>query len=126
MPTEDIEQRELVYLINYAKTQPDLVILAVNTFVRDPDDQNPFICALAIRTVAYASKRSSHTSPVHYRRVYMTKTHMRKTAALCIAKLYDLKPELALENGFIEQLSEMILDSNPMVLVSFHHVCVVV
>ena len=34
-----------------AKTQPDLVILAVNTFVRDLDDQNPLIRALAIRTI---------------------------------------------------------------------------
>jgi Adaptin N terminal region len=76
MQTEDIEQKELVYLINYAQTQPDLVIFAVNMFVRDPDDQNPFIRALAIRTIAYASKRSSHTSPVHYRRVYMTRTHL--------------------------------------------------
>lgn len=36
MQTEDIEQKKLVYLylINYAKTQPELVILAVNTFVK--------------------------------------------------------------------------------------------
>jgi AP-1 complex subunit beta-1 len=36
MQTEDIEQKKLVYLylMNYAKTQPELVILAVNTFVR--------------------------------------------------------------------------------------------
>jgi AP-1 complex subunit beta-1 len=51
--TEDIEKKKLVYLhlINYAKTQPDLVILAVNTFVKDSDDQNPLIPALAIRTM---------------------------------------------------------------------------
>jgi hypothetical protein len=36
MQTEDIEQKKLVYLylMNYAKTQPELVILAVNTFVK--------------------------------------------------------------------------------------------
>jgi vesicle coat complex subunit len=51
--TEDIEKKKLVYLhlINYAKTQPDLVILSVNTFVKDSDDQNPLIRALAIRTM---------------------------------------------------------------------------
>ena len=38
-----------------------------------------------------------------------------KTAALCVAKLYDLKPELVLENGFLEQLHDMISDSNPTV-----------
>jgi hypothetical protein len=32
-----------------------------------------------------------------------------------VAKLYDLKPELVIDNGFLEQLQEMISDSNPMV-----------
>ncbi|KAG8907527.1 beta-adaptin [Tulasnella sp. 417] len=42
--------------------------------------------------------------------------YVRKTAAVCVAKLYDLKPELALDNGFVEQLQEMVADSNPMVV----------
>ena len=36
MQTDDMELKKLVYLylINYAKTQPDLAIMAVNTFVK--------------------------------------------------------------------------------------------
>ena len=36
MQTEDLEQKKLVYLylMNYAKTNPELCILAVNTFVK--------------------------------------------------------------------------------------------
>ena len=36
MQTDDLELKKLVYLylMNYAKTHPDLVILAVNTFVK--------------------------------------------------------------------------------------------
>jgi AP-1 complex subunit beta-1 len=51
--TEDIEQNKVVYLylINYAKTQSVLVILAVNTFARDLDDQNLLIRALTVRTI---------------------------------------------------------------------------
>lgn len=41
--------------------------------------------------------------------------YVRKTAALCVAKLYELKPELAIDNGFLEQLLDMVSDSNPMV-----------
>ncbi|KAJ7136176.1 hypothetical protein C8R44DRAFT_769859 [Mycena epipterygia] len=41
---------------------------------------------------------------------------MRKTAALCVAKLYDLKPELVLENGFLDRLHDMIADSNPILV----------
>jgi non-SMC mitotic condensation complex subunit 1 len=33
-----------------------------------------------------------------------------------VAKLYDLKPELAIENGFVESLKEMVGDANPMVV----------
>jgi vesicle coat complex subunit len=36
MQTENLELKKLVYLylINYAKSQPDLAIMAVNTFVK--------------------------------------------------------------------------------------------
>ena len=36
MQTENLELKKLVYLylMNYAKTQPDMAILAVNTFVK--------------------------------------------------------------------------------------------
>jgi AP-1 complex subunit beta-1 len=44
--------------------------------------------------------------------------YVRKTAAIGVLKLYDLKPSLAIENGFITQLQEMVTDSNPMVSVS--------
>ena len=121
MQTEDIEQKKLVYLylINYAKTQPDLVILAVNTFVRDSDDHNPLVRALAIRTMGCirVEKIIDYISGPLQKCLHDENPYVRKTAAICVAKLYDLKPELVLENGFLEQLNEMISDSNPMVLV---------
>lgn len=42
--------------------------------------------------------------------------YVRKTAALCVAKLFDLNPTMCIENGFIEQLQEMVGDPNPMVV----------
>ena len=38
--TDNLELKKLVYLylINYAKSQPDLAMLAVNTFVKDAND----------------------------------------------------------------------------------------
>ncbi|KAI0255583.1 clathrin binding protein [Lactifluus subvellereus] len=120
MQTEDIEQKKLVYLylINYAKTQPDLVILAVNTFVKDSDDQNPLIRALAIRTMGCirVEKIIDYLAGPLEKCLHDENPYVRKTAAICVAKLYDLKPELVLENGFLQQLHEMISDSNPMVV----------
>lgn len=120
MQTDDLEQKKLVYLylMNYAKTQPELVILAVNTFVKDTDDPNPLVRALAIRTMGClrAEKIIDYLCDPLQKCLRDENPYVRKTAALCVAKLYDLKPELVIENGFLETLREMIADSNPMVV----------
>ncbi|KAF8519377.1 adaptin N terminal region-domain-containing protein [Hysterangium stoloniferum] len=120
MQTDDIEQKKLVYLylMNYAKTQPELVILAVNTFVKDSDDSNPLVRALAIRTMGClrAEKIIDYLCDPLQKSLRDDNPYVRKTAALCVAKLYDLKPELAIDNGFIEQLQDLVSDSNPMVV----------
>jgi len=119
MQTEDLEQKKLVYLylMNYAKTQPELVILAVNTFVRDAEDSNPLVRALAIRTMGClrAEKIIDYICDPLQKCLRDDDPYVRKTAALCVAKLYDLKPELVMDNGFLEQLKEMVADPNPMV-----------
>ena len=119
MQTEDLEQKKLVYLylMNYAKTQPELVILAVNTFVKDSDDPNPLVRALAIRTMGClrAEKIIDYLADPLQKCMRDDNPYVRKTAAICVAKLYDLKPELVMDNGFIEQLQDMVSDSNPMV-----------
>ena len=119
MQTEDLEQKKLVYLylMNYAKTQPAIVILAVDTFVKDTDDPNPLVRALAIRTMGClrAEKIIDYLCDPLQKCLRDENPYVRKTAALCVAKLYDLKPELVLDNGFLEQLQDMVSDSNPMV-----------
>ncbi|WFD36215.1 beta-adaptin [Malassezia cuniculi] len=120
MQTEDIEQKKLVYLylMNYAKTQPELVILAVNTFVKDSEDPNALIRALAIRTMGClrAEKIIDYLPDPLNRCLHDDNPYVRKTAVLCVAKFFSLKPELALESGFIDRVKEMVSDSNPMVV----------
>ncbi|KAF8153980.1 adaptin N terminal region-domain-containing protein [Crassisporium funariophilum] len=120
MQTEDLEQKKLVYLylMNYAKTQPELVILAVNTFVKDAADHNPLVRALAIRTMGClrAEKIIDYLSDPLKKCLKDEDAYVRKTAALCVAKLYDLKPELVIEGGFLTMLHKMISDMNPMVV----------
>ena len=41
--------------------------------------------------------------------------YVRKTAALCVAKFFDLNPTVAIENGLVVILQEMLADRNPMV-----------
>ena len=42
--------------------------------------------------------------------------YVRKTAALCISKLYATSPQLVRENGFIDTLHECLKDDNPIVV----------
>lgn len=119
MQTEDLEQKKLVYLylMNYAKSQPELVILAVNTFVKDAEDPNPLVRALAIRTMGClrAERIIDYLCDPLQKCLRDDDPYVRKTAALCVAKLYDLKPELVMDNGFLDQLKDMVADPNPMV-----------
>ncbi|KAJ5472874.1 hypothetical protein N7530_006875 [Penicillium desertorum] len=118
--TGDLEQKKLVYLylMNYAKSHPDLCILAVNTFVQDSEDPNPLIRALAIRTMGCirVDKMVDYMEEPLRKTLRDESPYVRKTAAICVAKLFDLNPAMALENGFLEMLQEMIGDPNPMVV----------
>ncbi|OAP58489.1 hypothetical protein AYL99_07579 [Fonsecaea erecta] len=118
--TSDLDQKKLVYLylMNYAKSHPDLCILAVNTFVQDSEDPNPLIRALAIRTMGCirVDKMIDYMEEPLRKTLRDESPYVRKTAAICVAKLFDLNPTMCLENGFLETLQEMIGDPNPMVV----------
>ncbi|RYN77446.1 AP-1 complex subunit beta-1 [Alternaria alternata] len=118
--TGDLDQKKLVYLylMNYAKSHPDLCILAVNTFVQDSEDANPLIRALAIRTMGCirVDKMTDYMEEPLRKTLRDESPYVRKTAALCVAKLFDLAPNMCIENGFLEQLQELVGDPNPMVV----------
>jgi AP-1 complex subunit beta-1 len=84
---------------------------------KDSEDPNPLVRALAIRTMGClrAEKIIDYLSGPLQKCLRDDNPYVRKTAALCVAKLYELKPELAIDNGFLEQLQDMVSDSNPMV-----------
>lgn len=104
--------------INYAKTKPELVILCVNTFVKDTSDYNPLIRALAIRTMGClrVERMVDYLVPPLTTAVSDPDPYVRKTAALCVAKLFDLAPRTALDTGLVAALQDMVSDSNPMVI----------
>ncbi|KAG0675134.1 beta-adaptin [Pichia californica] len=118
--THDLEQKKLVYLylMNYAKTNPELVILATNTFVRDAEDPNPLIRALAIRTMGCirVEKMVDYISIPLKRTLKDDNPYVRKTAVICVAKLFELNSTVCLEQGFLDYLLELVDDSNQMVV----------
>lgn len=120
MQQGDIEMKKLVYLylINYADQKPDLALLAVQSFIRDAADQNPLIRALAVRTMGciHVEKISEYLTEPLRTCISDPDPYVRKTAAMCICKLYDISPTLVEEQGFIDSLHDMISDENSAVV----------
>ena len=119
--TKNIELKKLVYLylINYARVKPDLIFLAVAAFHSDAKEgATPLIRGLAIRTmgcirvpeiVSYLCETLSYC-------IKDKDAYVRKTAAMCVSKLYQTSPQQVRENGFINILHECLEDENPIVV----------
>merc|ERR1712168_1502639 len=120
MQTENLELKKLVYLylMNYAKSQPDMAILAVNTFVKDCEDANPLIRALAVRTMGCirVDKITEYLCEPLRKCLKDEDPHVQKTAAVCVAKLFDINSNLVQDQGFLSSLKDLLTDSNPMVV----------
>jgi AP-1 complex subunit beta-1 len=95
--TEDLELKKLVYLyiINYAKTKPDLALMAINTFRKDSTERiNPLIRSLAVRTMGCIGIEQMLEYLVGPLQDAMNDedAYVRKTAVLCVAKVYSINP----------------------------------
>ncbi|KAI9599654.1 hypothetical protein KEM48_008868 [Puccinia striiformis f. sp. tritici PST-130] len=108
MQSNDLEPKELayLYLMNYAKSHPDL----------DTEDPNSSITVLSIQTMGLlqAERILDYVCDPLRKCLQDDNPEVQKTAAIGVEKLYDLKPSLALKTGFVDQLKEMVADSNPM------------
>eukprot|EP00494_Astrolonche_serrata_P025181 UN25442 len=121
MATNDIELKKLVYLyiINYARSQPEKAILVVNMFQKDAKTHpNPLVRALAIRTMGCirVDRITQYIVSPLQSALKDEDPYVRKTAALAVAKLFDMDPELTRECGLLEKLRTLLDDSNAMVL----------
>lgn len=120
MASTDLELKKLVYLyiMNYAKSEPDLAILAVNSFVLDSQSPSPLIRALAVRTMGciHVPRITEYLCQPLHRCLKDPDPYVRKTAAICVAKLYEISPELVETQGFLEALYDLLSDGKPMVV----------
>ena len=46
--------------------------------------------------------------------------YVRKTAAVCVAKLHDINSSMVEDQGFLDALRDLLSDSNPMVKHNFN------
>uniref|UniRef100_A0A8C9BP13 AP complex subunit beta n=1 Tax=Phocoena sinus TaxID=42100 RepID=A0A8C9BP13_PHOSS len=120
MQTDNLELKKLVYLylMNYAKSQPDMAIVDVSSFVKDCEDPNPLIRALAVRTMGciQVDKITEDLCESLRKCIKDEDPYVRKTATVCVAKLHDISAQMVEEQGFLDSLRDLIADSNPMVV----------
>ncbi|XP_022736018.1 beta-adaptin-like protein B isoform X2 [Durio zibethinus] len=90
----------------------------LNSQYKDSQDPNPLIRALAVRTMGCirVDKITEYLCDPLQRCLKDDDPYVRKTAAICVAKLYDINAELVEDRGFLESLKDLISDNNPMVV----------
>mmetsp|Transcript_18397 Transcript_18397/g.27547 ORF Transcript_18397/g.27547 Transcript_18397/m.27547 type:complete len:919 (-) Transcript_18397:104-2860(-) len=120
MTTNDVELKKLVYLyiITYARSSPKVVLLSVNSFTKDAKHRSPLIRALVIRTIGCIRLPDvvDYFCPPLQEGLKDSDPYVRKTAAVCVAKLYDVSPEAVEDHGFLKTLRGLISDNNAMVV----------
>ena len=119
--TEDVELKKLVYLyiINYSKAQPDLALMAINTFRKDSTERvNPLVRSLAVRTMGCIGIEEMLEYLLGPLGDAMNDedAYVRKTAAICVAKVYEINPEKIEQLGLLDRLKDMLFDGNGMVV----------
>ena len=110
--TRDVELKKLVYhyLIHYSSSNPELAILAINTFCKDCENENATIRALAVRTMALIRVDciAEYLTDPLTRLLKDEHPFVRKTAVLAVAKFFETMPEVAADFEFDGQLRAML------------------
>lgn len=85
------------------------------------NDSNPLVRALALRTMSYIHVKEFVEATVNPTKQLLQDSdpYVRKTAAFCVAKLYD-HDRVLVEKGsdLIDRLNAMLRDDNPTVVAS--------
>lgn len=84
------------------------------------EDSNPLVRALALRTISYIHVREFVEATVNPLKHLLKDgdPYVRKTAAFCVAKLYDHDKHLVEHSDLIDRLNSMLRDENPTVISS--------
>ncbi|KAI8328628.1 putative beta-adaptin [Chlamydoabsidia padenii] len=118
VPILEIKKMVYLYLINYARSKPDMAMMAITMFIKDVEDPNPLIRALAIRTMGYIQVEKIVDCLIDPLRHCLRDKdpYVRKTAAICVAKLYMYDNVLVESEHFIDMLRDLLSDPNPTVI----------
>ncbi|KAI1261048.1 AP-2 complex subunit beta [Xylariaceae sp. FL1019] len=120
LPNLEIKKMCFLFLVNYSRMRPEMAVKAIPVLQQDMDDPNPLVRALALRTMSYVHVREfvESTVPLVKRLLRDSDPYVRKTAAYCVAKLYDHDKLMVEQSDLIERLNRLLRDDNPTVVAS--------
>lgn len=114
--TQDRVQKKMVYqyIVNYAESNAEIAILAVNTLQKDCRDDDPMIRGLALRSLCSLSLQNmvEYLQPAVQKALQDVNGYVRKTAVIGAVKLFHIAPSAVLETEIITDLKKLISDSD--------------
>ena len=120
LESNDVELKKATYLFfsALAATNGDAVTMAFNRIVRDVSDPNPLLRAIALRTLTSIRVENMAQGMVEPVRVGLhdADPFVRKTAALSVAKVFDLSPEVVESGNLLAEVTGLLDDANPHVI----------
>mmetsp|Transcript_120900 Transcript_120900/g.341896 ORF Transcript_120900/g.341896 Transcript_120900/m.341896 type:complete len:836 (-) Transcript_120900:237-2744(-) len=123
--TNDCVQKKMVYLYltNYAESNSELAILAINTLQKDCRDDDPMIRGLALRSLCSLNLANmvEYLQPAVQRALEDVNGYVRKTAVIGVVKLYHIAKASVTETGIISTLKRLMSDSDAHVVANTIH-----
>ncbi|CCJ28759.1 unnamed protein product, partial [Pneumocystis jirovecii] len=100
--------------------RPNMAVQALPILIKDLNDRNPLIRALALRTMSYINIKEFNDSIIIPLRQLLSDPdpYVRKTGAICVGKLYHINRRIIEENNFIDELKKKLHDTNSIVVSS--------
>ncbi|PYH39322.1 putative AP-2 adaptor complex subunit beta [Aspergillus neoniger CBS 115656] len=120
LPSLEIKKMCFLFLVNYSRAKPEVALKALPFLIDDMEDSNPLVRALALRTISYIHVREFVEATVQPVKRLMSDMdpYVRKTAAFCVAKLYEHDKKMVEASDLIDRLNSMLKDENPTVVSS--------
>jgi len=123
--TTDLVQKKMVYLylVNYAESNAELALLAVNTLQKDCRDDDPMIRGLALRSLCSLSLLNmvEYLAPAVQRGLDDVNGYVRKTAVIGAVKLYYISKSAVMDSDIITALRRLLHDNDAHVIANTLH-----
>ena len=105
-------------VITYGSANPEIVMLSLNTLIKDCHDSSPMVRGQALKVLCSIKQSCvlEFAEPAIYKAFSDKSAFVRRTAVLACLKLYNLSKTFITDSGVVDELYSMIRDPDPLVV----------